>query len=67
MARHLEVIAGAYHSWYGACRIVPVSSRDGGPGEITDLNRTRLWLNEATAQVLANGLTILGISAPERM
>jgi arginyl-tRNA synthetase len=67
VARHLEVIAGAYHSWYGACRIVPVHSQDGGPGEITDLNRTRLWLNEATAQVLANGLDLLGVSAPERM
>ncbi|MFC7402761.1 arginine--tRNA ligase [Citricoccus sp. GCM10030269] len=69
VARHLEVIAGAYHAWYGACRIVPVST-DEGPGaraEITDLHRTRLWLNEATAQVLANGLDLLGVNAPERM
>ncbi|MDI3331727.1 MAG: arginine--tRNA ligase [Micrococcus sp.] len=69
VARHLEVIAGAYHAWYGACRIVPVASDASGEtrGEITDLNRTRLWLNEATAQVLANGLGLLGVSAPERM
>ncbi|WP_313817294.1 arginine--tRNA ligase [Citricoccus sp.] len=67
VARHLEVIAGAYHAWYGACRIVPVAGDDGQRGEITDLNRTRLWLNEATAQVLANGLDLLGVSAPERM
>ncbi|GAA1663294.1 arginine--tRNA ligase [Citricoccus zhacaiensis] len=70
VARHLEVIAGAYHSWYAACRIVPVAEDRTGdvqPGEITDLNRTRLWLNEATAQVLANGLDLLGVSAPERM
>ena len=66
VARHLEVIAGAYHSWYAACRIVPAAT-DEGAGEITDTNRTRLWLNEATAQVLANGLDLLGVSAPERM
>ncbi|MEV4902258.1 arginine--tRNA ligase [Citricoccus sp. NPDC055426] len=66
VARHLEVLAGAYHSWYAACRIVPATT-DEGTGEITHTNRTRLWLNEATAQVLANGLDLLGVSAPERM
>ena len=35
--------------------------------EVTDLHRTRLWLNDATRQVLANGLDLLGVSAPERM
>jgi arginyl-tRNA synthetase len=62
VARHLEVIAGAYHRWYDACRVAPV-----GDEEITDVNRTRLWLNDATGQVLANGLGLLGVSAPERM
>ena len=38
-----------------------------GDEEITDLHRTRLWLNDATRQVLANGLGLLGVSAPERM
>ena len=38
-----------------------------GELEVTDLNRTRLWLNDATRQVLANGLHLLGVSAPERM
>ncbi|WP_277244571.1 arginine--tRNA ligase [Micrococcus terreus] len=66
VARHLELLASAYHSWYAVCRIVPVAGED-GHGEISDLNRTRLWLNEATAQVLANGLALLGVSAPERM
>ncbi|HNQ08756.1 MAG TPA: DALR anticodon-binding domain-containing protein, partial [Tetrasphaera sp.] len=33
----------------------------------TDLHRTRLWLNDATRVVLANGLGLLGVSAPERM
>ncbi|WP_394938698.1 arginine--tRNA ligase [Psychromicrobium sp. YIM B11713] len=62
VARHLEVIAGAYHRWYDACRVTPQ-----GDEPVTDLNRTRLWLNDATGQVLANGLELLGVSAPERM
>ncbi|GHG45123.1 arginine--tRNA ligase [Sinomonas cellulolyticus] len=62
VARHLESIASAYHSWYDNCRISPQ-----GDEEVTDLNRTRLWLNDATSQVLANGLDLLGVSAPERM
>jgi arginyl-tRNA synthetase len=62
VARHLEIIAGAYHRWYDACRVAPL-----GDEPVTDLNRTRLWLNDATSQVLANGLELLGVSAPERM
>jgi arginyl-tRNA synthetase len=62
VARHLEVIAGAYHRWYDACRVAPQ-----GDEPVTDVNRTRLWLNDATSQVLANGLDLLGVSAPERM
>ncbi|MFS0717058.1 arginine--tRNA ligase [Arthrobacter sp. 1P04PC] len=62
VARHLEVVAGAYHRWYDACRVAPLGEED-----VTDLNRTRLWLNDATSQVLANGLDLLGVSAPERM
>lgn len=62
VARHLEVIAGAYHRWYDACRVSPL-----GDEPVQDVNRTRLWLNEATSQVLANGLDLLGVSAPERM
>ena len=62
VARHLEVIAGAYHRWYDACRVTPM-----GEEAITDTNRTRLWLNDAVGQVLANGLSLLGVTAPERM
>ncbi|GAB3265833.1 arginine--tRNA ligase [Arthrobacter pigmenti] len=62
VARHLEVIAGAYHRWYDSCRVAPM-----GDEPVTDVNRTRLWLNDATSQVLANGLSLLGVSAPHRM
>lgn len=63
VARYLEELAGRYHKWYDTCRVRPVNADD----RVTDLHRTRLWLNDATAQVLANGLGILGVSAPERM
>ncbi|WFP17675.1 arginine--tRNA ligase [Citricoccus muralis] len=62
VARHLEVIAGAYHSWYAACRIIPLQGEQPGP-----VNVARLWLNDATSQVLANGLALLGVDAPEKM
>jgi arginyl-tRNA synthetase len=62
VARYLESLAGTLHRWYEVCRIIPK-----GDEEITDVNRTRLWLNVATRTVLANGLELLGVSAPERM
>jgi arginyl-tRNA synthetase len=62
VARYLEELSGVFHRWYDACRVTPK-----GDEEITDTNRTRLWLNVATKTVLANGLSLLGVSAPERM
>lgn len=62
VARYLERLAGAYHRWYDACRVTPK-----GDEEITVIHRTRLALNDATTQVLANGLHLLGVTAPERM
>ncbi|NAZ82031.1 arginine--tRNA ligase [Kineococcus sp. R8] len=62
VARYLEELAGKYHKFYDACRITPRSDED-----VTDVHRTRLWVNDATRQVLANGLQLLGVSAPERM
>ncbi len=62
VARYLEELAGGYHKWYDQCRVSPL-----GAEPVTDLHRTRLWLNDATRQVLANGLDLLGVSAPERM
>ncbi|MFC7278172.1 arginine--tRNA ligase [Paractinoplanes rhizophilus] len=62
VARYLEEVAGAYHRFYDKCRVLPLSDE-----EITDLHRARLWLNDATRTVIANGLGLLGVSAPERM
>ena len=62
VARYLEEVAAAYHAWYGKTRVTPRAEE-----EVTDLHRTRLWVNDAAGVVLANGLGLLGVSAPERM
>jgi arginyl-tRNA synthetase len=62
VARYLEELAGTYHRFYDACRVLPR-----GDEPITDLMRARLWLNDAARTVIANGLGLLGVSAPERM
>jgi arginyl-tRNA synthetase len=62
VARYLEELARDYHRFYDNCRILPR-----GDEEVTDLTRARLWLAEATRTVVANGLGLLGVSAPERM
>ncbi|CAN5319236.1 arginine--tRNA ligase [soil metagenome] len=62
VARYLEDLAGSYHRWYDACRVTPL-----GDAPIEDVHRARLWLNDATGQVLRNGLGLLGVSAPDKM
>lgn len=62
IARYLEELAGTYHRFYDSCRVLPR-----GDEETTDLHRARLLLVDATRVVLANGLDLLGVSAPERM
>ncbi len=62
VCRYLEDLAGDYHRFYDSCRVLPMG--DEAPGS---LHQARLALCEATRQVIANGLGILGVSAPERM
>jgi len=62
VARYLEQLAAAYHAWYGATRVTPRGDDAVNSGHVA-----RLWLNDAVGQVLANGLGLLGVSAPERM
>ncbi|MDR0483259.1 MAG: arginine--tRNA ligase [Cellulomonadaceae bacterium] len=69
VARYCEALAGDFHSWYQAKdadgkqrRTLPYPDEP-----VTDTHRTRLWLNDAVRVTLANGLTMLGVSAPERM
>ncbi len=63
VARYLEELAGRYHQWYDERRVRPRDADE----QVSDLHRTRLWLNEATRTVLASGLRLLGVSAPERL
>ena len=62
IARYLEELAGTYHRFYDACRILPR-----GDEPLGDTMRARLWLNDAARTVIENGLGLLGVSAPERM
>jgi len=62
VARYLEELAGTYHRFYDACRILPRGDED-----VTEVMRARLWLNAATRQVIENGLSLLGVTAPDRM
>ncbi|WP_226437539.1 arginine--tRNA ligase [Rhodococcus yananensis] len=62
VARYLEELAGTYHRFYDACRILPQGDEEPGP-----LHTARLALCAATRQVLGNGLGLLGVGAPERM
>lgn len=62
VARYLEELASAFNQWYDRTRVTPQ-----GDEEVTDLHRTRLWLNDAAGQVLRTGLGLLGVGAPERM
>ena len=58
LANYLRETANAFHSFYENCDIL---------SEDEALRSTRLGLCKATAQVLSNGLSLLGVSAPERM
>ena len=58
IAQYLRELANAFHGWYHAS---PVLVED------ADLRDARLALALATRQVLANGLDLLGVGAPESM
>ncbi|MCB0926239.1 MAG: arginine--tRNA ligase, partial [Mycobacterium sp.] len=62
VCRYLEDLAGDYHRFYDVCRVLPQ-----GDDQPSELHGARLALCESTRQVIANGLAILGVSAPERM
>ncbi|MBA3349498.1 MAG: arginine--tRNA ligase, partial [Actinobacteria bacterium] len=58
IARHIEDIAGAFSAFYRDCKVI-----SGDP----QLSAQRLKLCGATRRVIADGLGLLGVSAPERM
>ena len=56
--RYLVDLAGQFHRFYSACRI---------KGEAPELLSARLKLADSVRAVLANGLGLLGVTAPEKM
>ena len=62
IARYIETLAGLYHGFYSDCRVLPM-----GEEEPSALHATRATLCEAVRQVIYNGLSLLGVHAPERM
>ncbi|MDO8860971.1 arginine--tRNA ligase [Haliea sp. E1-2-M8] len=58
IANYLRELAGEFHSWYNAHKVLV---------EEQELRDARLALGEAVRQVIANGLQLLGVSAPETM
>ena len=62
IARYLEELAGVYHGFYADCRVLPLGDEPAAP-----IHSARANLCAATMQVIANGLALLGVSAPERM
>ena len=62
IARYVEELAGIYHRFYAECRVLPL-----GDEAATDLHSARATLCGATAQVIANSLALLGVTAPEKM
>ncbi len=58
LAHYLYHLANAYHSYYTHCKVLLDDEK---------LRNARLCLNKATQQVLVNGLTLLGLSAPAQM
>ena len=62
VARYLEDTAAVFHKFYDDCRVLPM-----GDEEVGELHHARLVLVAATRVVVANGLRLLGVSAPERM
>jgi arginyl-tRNA synthetase len=62
VARYIEEVAAQYHRFYNDCRVLPL-----GDEKPTDLNSSRASLSLATAQVISNGLDLLGVSAPKKM
>ncbi len=58
ITNYLEELARLVHGWYHGCRVL---------GEPPAVERSRLLLARAARQVVANGLTLLGVAAPDRM
>lgn len=55
---YLQELAGQFHPYYNKHRVV---------GEAPELTRARLAICQAVREVIKDGLTLLGLTAPDRM
>ncbi|WP_350562709.1 arginine--tRNA ligase [Psychrobacter sp. CAL346-MNA-CIBAN-0220] len=69
LTNYLKDLAALFHGWYDSNRILPVSLTSGETPsqEELELMQARLRLSKAVRQALANGLGLLGLSAPSSM
>lgn len=80
IAHYLEELAGKYHKWYASERVVPMEltgaeQRNGAEAEKREIAKNpsparsaaRLKLNDAAQQVIENGLSLLAVTAPDKM
>ncbi|UNU72849.1 arginine--tRNA ligase [Moraxella nasovis] len=68
LANYLKDLASDFHAWYNDNRILPKGLSDNAAtAEEITLMQARLRLSLAVKQVLANGLGLLGLSAPDAM
>ncbi|WP_288775774.1 arginine--tRNA ligase [Psychrobacter sanguinis] len=69
LTNYLKDLASLFHAWYNDNRILPVSiiADETPTQEELNLMQARLRLSKAVRQVLANGLSLLGLSAPTNM
>jgi arginyl-tRNA synthetase len=58
LSTYLLDLATLFHKFYTECRVI---------GDDEDLTQSRMALIEATRTIIANGLKLLGISAPKQM
>ncbi len=62
IARYAEELAAVFHRFYDQCQVLPKAGEETEP-----IHSARLALASATRQVMANALTMVGVSAPEKM
>lgn len=68
LTNYLKDLAAQFHGWYDISRILPKGLTDNtATGEELAIMQVRLRLSLAVKQVLANGLTLLGLSTPDAM
>ncbi|MDO5768020.1 MAG: arginine--tRNA ligase [Psychrobacter sp.] len=69
LTNYLKDLAALFHGWYDSSRIIPKSILDGETpsSDELDMMQARLRLSKAVRQVIANGLSLLGLSAPSSM